>query len=141
MRFTHNAIVTANAEALIGWYGRWCKMRLVRDRIEADGTRVAWLAAPERKDLIFVLIETKDPNRVSNPPKSLGEHFGFALVNKSEVDSLRQAMNDAGETVTECEDYGGIVGYLFIAKDPEGRNVEFSFGQDVSEANWDASLA
>lgn len=139
MQFTHNAIITTDVAALISFYTRWCSMRLVKDR-ESDGIRVAWLAPAEQDDFVFVVIETSQPDRVL-PDPSLGVHYGFQLESREAVDALHAEMQAAGYEVDPPSDQGEIVGYVFTVKDPDGRNVEFNAGQDVSPSNWDESCA
>jgi len=135
MQFTHNAIITSDVGRIVEFYTRWCAMRLVKDR-EADGVRVAWLAPRNLDDLVFVVIQTSRPDRVL-PDPSLGVHYGFQLDSRAEVDALHKLMHEAGVEVTAPSYEGQIVGYIFMAKDPDGRNVEFNAEQDVSPSSWD----
>lgn len=136
MHFTHNAIITENVQALVDFYTRWCSMRLVKDRREED-RRVAWLAPRHRDDLVFVVIQVERAGNTEDA--SLGIHYGFQLESREAVNALYREMHSAGLNPSQPADEGEIVGYIFFVKDPDGRNVEFNFGQNVGPDNWDSS--
>ena len=58
-------------------------------------------------------------------------HLGIACANRSEVDRRSARAKRAGRLLREPEDGGKPVGYWALLRDPDGHNVELSFGQDV----------
>jgi catechol 2,3-dioxygenase-like lactoylglutathione lyase family enzyme len=135
-RFTHNAFPTPRLDACVAFYRDVAEMRVVKRRGD-DGERVYWLA-PATTDLpIFVLVERPD----ASPPRgaSLMRHLGFEVQDRAALDALHARITADGYDATEPEYVDEIVGHIFMLRDPDGRVVEFSAGQDVSPANWDAA--
>ena len=134
-RFTHNAFPTPRLDACARFYRDVAGMRVVKRR-GADGERVYWLA-PATADLpIFVFVEKPR----APPPKrdeSFMRHLGFEVTDRAALDALHARIVGSGIDATEPEYIDEIVGHIFMVRDPDGRVVEFSAGQDVSPANWD----
>lgn len=139
-QFTHNAIQSGDIAACIDFYQRFCRMRLVKDRVDEDGVgRVVWLAPAEGVSPIFVVSEGKGPRDLDARSEPLMRHFGFQLGSRAEVDALYAEVRAAGFPAMEPSYWGAVAGYLFMVRDPDGRVVEFSTEQDVSPKNWDAA--
>jgi len=135
-RFTHNAFPTPRLDACVDFYRDVAGMRVVKRRGDA-GERVYWLA-PATADLpIFVLVEKPQ----APPParhESFMRHLGFEVTDRAALDALYDRLARAGIDATAPEYVDETVGHIFMVRDPDGRVVEFSAGQDVSPANWDA---
>jgi len=135
-RFTHNAFPTARLDACVEFFGTFCGMRVVKRRGD-PGERVVWLA-PAGADLpIFVLIErpvVPDDTADGDP---LLRHLGFEVDDRTALDALHARLVAAGHDASAPTYVDEIVGHVSLVRDPDGRVVEFSAGQDVSRAAWD----
>lgn len=135
MRFTHNAILTGHVTELVAFYTSWCGMRLVKDRVAEEGRRVVWLAPSGRDDFVFVVIQTRPDYR--DDATSAGIHYGFQLESRAAVNQLYFAMLEAAADLDGPPRYEGpVVGYIFMAKDPDGRWVEFNAEQHIESSEW-----
>ena len=125
---THIAFTARNLEATLAFYADLCGMRLVHDRGEG-AKRVAWLAEPG-KETEFVFVFMEGPFAQPQDPRDFG-HLGFALESREAVDAIAERARAAGclEWAPRQEEYP--VGYYCGVRDPEGRFVEFSFGQPL----------
>jgi catechol 2,3-dioxygenase-like lactoylglutathione lyase family enzyme len=138
-RFTHNAFPTPRLDACVDFYREVASMRVVKRRGD-PGERVYWMA-PATTDLpIFVLVEEPDADATPRDG-SLMRHWGFEVSDRAALDALHARIATAGHTPTDPEYVDEIVGHIFMLRDPDGRVVEFSAGQDVSPANWDPPSA
>ena len=134
--FTHNAFPTARLDACIAFYESVAAMRVVKSRGD-DGERVVWLAPAAADTPIFVLVErpSRAPHTHAEP---LLRHLGFEVSDRAALDALHTHVMALGLAASPPEYVDAIVGHIFMVRDPDGRVVEFSAGQDVSPANWDA---
>ncbi len=60
------------------------------------------------------------------------EHLGFQCDSREEVDRIAREAEREGILVYPPEDSGGSVGYWTIVRDPDGHQVEFTFGQPLA---------
>lgn len=134
-RFTHNAFPTSRLDACVAFYEEFAGMRVVKRRGDA-GERVWWLA-PATSDLpIFVFVERADAATPADDG-SLMRHLGFELDGREDLDALHARLAAAGLDATPPRYVDEVVGHVTLVRDPDGRVVEFSAGQDVSPAAWD----
>jgi catechol 2,3-dioxygenase-like lactoylglutathione lyase family enzyme len=68
-----------------------------------------------------VLVFEKDAKKAGMAGGVL--HFGFRLTNKKEIEAARQAVKDAGGTITDTGEFIPGEPYLF-AEDPDGYTIE-----------------
>jgi catechol 2,3-dioxygenase-like lactoylglutathione lyase family enzyme len=137
--FTHVALQVKDLDISIGFYQSFCGMNITQERVDrvAGGeTRVVWMAEPGREsELIFVLM----PGNSALPQApSDYSHLGFALKTREEVDAVAAQASDAGclQWAPTQEPYP--VGYYCGVRDPDGRFIEFSYGQPLGPgANLD----
>ena len=61
-------------------------------------------------------------------------HLGFDCASKADVDKIASDAKAAGILTFGPEDSGGELGYQAYISDPDGNNLEFSFGQKVGLA-------
>ncbi|MGK2740724.1 VOC family protein [Tepidicaulis sp. LMO-SS28] len=124
--FTHIALHVADLDKSAAFYTAFCGLETVHRR-DDDGIRVFWLAEPgEAKHFVIVLIEGGNPD-----PQKKGDisHLGFALESKEAVDKLAEK---AGEHLAwPPKQLPPPTGYFCGLKDPDGRVVEFSYGQPL----------
>ncbi len=124
---THVALPVADAARSIAFYEQLADMTVVHTRVDpSTGATVAWLSDLTRP-FVIVLIETT----VSH---TLGgfAHLGVGCVSREQVDSRCAAARAAGHEVLGPADDGPPVGYWAIIADPDGHNLELSFGQEVA---------
>jgi len=123
---THVALPITAAGRSVEFYERYAGMEVVHRRVdETTGATVVWLSDLTRP-FVVVLIETA----VSH---TLGgfAHLGVGCADRGEVDDRCAAARAAGLEVLGPLDDGPPVGYWAIIADPDGHNLELSFGQEV----------
>lgn len=125
---THIALHVADLPACVDFYQRYCGLLLTHERTEY-GKTVVWLAEPGREQqFILVLI----PGGAGNPqPEGDFSHLGFALDSKAAVDRVAARAREEGCLLWPPEDHPYPVGYYCGVLDPDGKAVEFSFGQPL----------
>jgi catechol 2,3-dioxygenase-like lactoylglutathione lyase family enzyme len=130
---THVALPIADAGRSTAFYARFAHMEVVHQRVDPDsGATVVWLSDLTRP-FVVVLIETA----VSH---TLGgfAHLGVGLEDRDQVDAACAAAREAGHAVLGPFDDGPPVGYWAIIEDPDGHNLEVSYGQEVGLTVEDA---
>lgn len=125
---THVALPVTNLDASLVFYERFASMRVVHKRTDpTTGTSVAWISDLTRP-FVLVLIE------VPTVDAALGGvfcHVGVGVAERSDVDRLCATAHDDGRTVLGPIDSGRPVGYWAYIVDPDGHNLEISYGQEV----------
>lgn len=124
---THVALTVTDVERSVAFYSRYAAMEVVHRRVDAaSGDTVVWLSDRTRP-FVIVLIQQR---RVSHPLGGFG-HLGVGCAAREEVDRLATEAAAAGCTVLGPMDLGPPVGYFTIIEDPDGHNLELSYGQEV----------
>jgi len=124
---THIALPVRDLDASIDFYERFADMHVVHRRQDADGSPVAWISDLTRP-FVLVLIET-------TPDQCLGGtfcHIGMAVASPADVDRRCELARAEGRPVWGPNDYGPPVGYWAYLVDPDGHNLEISYGQEVA---------
>jgi catechol 2,3-dioxygenase-like lactoylglutathione lyase family enzyme len=125
---THLALGVRDLERTIGFYRRHARLHLVHDRHDGD-VRVVWLSErAEEPDFVLVLFEVHAEPPVA--PSTL-MHLGFAVESREEVDAAAEEGRREGVLMIPPRDAGPVVGYFCILRDPDGNQVEFSYGQPI----------
>jgi catechol 2,3-dioxygenase-like lactoylglutathione lyase family enzyme len=125
---THLALGVRDLERTIDFYRRHVRLHVVHDRHDGDG-RVVWLSErAEEPDFVLVLLEVHVDPPVA--PSTL-MHLGFAVDSRDEVDAAAHAAQREGLLTIPPHDAGPVVGYFCIVRDPDGNQVEFSYGQPI----------
>jgi catechol 2,3-dioxygenase-like lactoylglutathione lyase family enzyme len=126
---THVALPVTDLSASLRFYERYAAMRAVHRRSDAaSGTSVAWISDLTRP-FVLVLIEVP---ALDGP--TLGGaycHVGVGVDSRAAVDELCAAARAEGRTLHGPYDAGPPVGYWAYVVDPDGHNLEISFGQEV----------
>ncbi|QID17063.1 VOC family protein [Nitrogeniibacter mangrovi] len=125
---THIALHVRDLDACIAFYRDYAGMETVHERA-ADGKRVVWLASPgQGARFILVLIPGGPGQQQAADDFS---HLGFALDSHAAVDAIAERAQAGGllEWPPRQEPYP--VGYYCGVRDPDGRFVEFSYGQPL----------
>jgi len=122
------ALPVRDLDASLAFYSSYAGMQVVHRRTDPEsGTSVAWISDLTRP-FVLVLIE------VANVDSSLGGvfcHIGLGVDERADVDRLVAAALAEGRTVVGPIDSGPPVGYWAYIVDPDGHNLEISFGQEV----------
>ena len=126
---THVALTVTDLDASIAFYGRFAAMQVVHHRKDPHGTRVAWISDLTRP-FVLVLIET---DRVDYPLGGFG-HIGVGCASREEVDRLCDKARGDGCLALGPIDSGHPVGYWAFLRDPDGHQLEISYGQEVGLA-------
>jgi len=125
---THVALPVTDLDASLEFYASYAAMQLVHKRTDASsGTSVAWISDLTRP-FVLVLIE------VATIDSRLGGvfcHVGLGVESRAAVDELCARAHDEGRTVFGPVDSGPPVGYWAYLVDPDGHNLEVSYGQEV----------
>jgi catechol 2,3-dioxygenase-like lactoylglutathione lyase family enzyme len=125
---THLALGVRDLERTIAFYQRHVRLHVVHDRHDGDA-RVVWLSErPAEPDFVLVLFEVHADPPVA--PSTL-MHLGFAVDSRDEVDAAAEAARREDVLMIPPAYAGPVVGYFCIVRDPDGNQVEFSFGQPI----------
>ena len=126
---THLALGVRDLDRTISFYRRHARLSVVHERSDG-GIRVVWLAEHER-DVDFVLVLFQVDDLPPAGPTTL-RHLGFAVASRAEVDEAAAAGRADGVLAIDPTYAGPIVGYFCILTDPDGNQVEFSYGQPIN---------
>lgn len=122
---SHIALTVRDIDRSIEFYREFAELEVVHQR-GRTGHRVVWLS-DLRLPFALVLVESAtDDVRLGGIA-----HLGFACPSRETVDHLAGLASAAGYLLREPEDGGNPVGYWALLHDPDGHNVELSFGQEV----------
>jgi catechol 2,3-dioxygenase-like lactoylglutathione lyase family enzyme len=125
---THIALQVSDLDASLAFYERYAGLRVVHERTDRDsGGRVAWITDGTRP-FVVVLIESA---HVGHPLGGFG-HLGVGCPARDDVDRLLDAAAAEGRSTIGPFDEGYPVGYYGFVVDPDGHNLEVSFGQEVA---------
>jgi predicted lactoylglutathione lyase len=133
---THVALPVSDLSVSVDFYARFARMQVVHQRSDADsGTSVAWISDLTRP-FVIVLIEAaalRNGDRTSSPERLGGIycHIGLGVASRAEVDELCARARTESREVFGPLDSGPPVGYWAYIVDPDGHNLEISFGQEV----------
>lgn len=128
MGFTHVALAVRDVEASIGFYSRYANMHVVHRR--SDGIhRVVWLSDLTRP-FVVVLLESEGPVALLQG----SAHLGIGCASREAVDRLCELARREQRLALGPTDSGPPVGYWAIVRDPDGHNLELSYGQEVGLA-------
>jgi catechol 2,3-dioxygenase-like lactoylglutathione lyase family enzyme len=127
---THVALTSANIAESIAFYQRYAKMTVVHRRRDAETNKsVVWLSDRTRP-FVVVLLET---DHASNELTGFA-HLGVGCESREEIDRLCEQARREGRECIGPNDYGYPVGYWAFIVDPDGHNLEVSYGQEVGLA-------
>ncbi len=132
---THVALLVKDPEASVAFYSRYARMQVVHRRKDPiSGREVLWLSDRTRPFAI-VLIQAE---RVEGRLEGFA-HLGVGCESRGEVDRLCALARGEGRLELGPLDSGYPVGYWAFIQDPDGHNLEISYGQEVGLAVAEAS--
>lgn len=124
---THIALPVTDLDRSIDFYERYASMQVVQRRVDPPhGRGVAWLSDLTRP-FVIVLITVSEVNGGLTG----WAHLGVGVASREDVDGLAASARSEGRVVNGPTDSGHPVGYWAFIEDPDGNNLEISFGQDV----------
>ena len=125
---THVALGVSNLDASLEFYERFAAMQVVHRRTDHEtGNSVAWISDLTRP-FVVVLIETA---KVDAHLGGTFGHIGVGVETREAVDRLLTQARREGRGVFGPLDSGPPVGYWGYIVDPDGHNLELSYGQEV----------
>lgn len=124
VRLTHLGLPVTDLTKSIAFYEKWAGMK-VTEKPTSGGIQAARLA---QKDGTFVLSLLEMPGALPMPGVM---HLGLECGSKAQVDKIAADAKKAGILLAAPIDSGADLGYQAYVSDPDGNNVEFSFGQKV----------
>jgi lactoylglutathione lyase len=135
--WTHLALHVRELETSIPFYENYTNLRVIERHSDkaSTGMEVAWLSDREpgrETEFVMVLqagVPAIMPNAQPQSPLFPISHLGFAVESKEEVDRLANLAKGEGRLRFGPQFLNQHAGYLCIVADPDGHNVEFSFGQ------------
>jgi len=126
--FSHVALSVRNVDESSAFYARFASMREVHRR-SSNGKQVVWLSDLQRP-FVLVLIEV---DAVAGRLEGIA-HLGVSCESREEVDRLCELARSEDRLAVSPNDGGPPVGYWALLRDPDGHNLELSFGQEVGTA-------
>jgi len=123
---THFALHVRDLPACVAFYRRFCGLRMVRER---DGGAVVWLAEAGRESRLVLVLLAGGPGHDQRADDY--SHLGFALASRDAVDAIAAEAEAAGLLIWPAREEPYPVGYYCGVRDPDGRMVEFSYGQPL----------
>jgi catechol 2,3-dioxygenase-like lactoylglutathione lyase family enzyme len=142
--FTHIAPSVDDLDASVAFYRKYAATEVVHERREPSGARTAWMS-DGKMPFVLVLVATGS----ASPLRMIGRalirwlppfaHLGVSCNSRERVESLCKLARDEGRLRKPPRDGGPIVGYYGIIADPDGYNLELSFGQMTASQAQDES--
>ena len=130
--FSHIALQVSDLDASIAFYQRWAGLSVI-DRLEdpSSGARAARMSDPTRGERFAIaLVQHGEPtHRLAGM-----SHLGIGCKDRAEVDRLAKQADAEGCLRHGPVDAGFPLGYWAFLADPDGHQLELSFGQNDPNA-------
>ena len=135
-QWTHLALHINNLDASLDFYTNHTPLRKIHERFDSvTQMRTAWLSdRPPGRETEYVLVLIQ-----GNPPQIPGarpqvpiapvSHMGFSVETREEIDRIADHARAAGILKFGPIYLDDVVGYICIIADPDGHQLEFSYGQ------------
>jgi catechol 2,3-dioxygenase-like lactoylglutathione lyase family enzyme len=123
---THVALSVSKLEESVAFYVSYARMKVVHQRAEG-GIRVAWMTDYTRP---FVIVLAEMAEQRDTPLAPFG-HIGIGCESRAEVNRLCDQARADGRLKSGPSDDGYPVGYWAFIADPDGNNLEISYGQEI----------
>lgn len=135
-QWTHLALHIRDLDKSVAFYTDFTPMKKIHERYdEVTRMRTAWLSdRPEGRETEFVLVLIEgDPPMIedAHPQQPIApvSHLGFSVESREEVDRIAERARAAGILRFGPTYLDDVVGYICIIADPDGHQLEFSYGQ------------
>jgi catechol 2,3-dioxygenase-like lactoylglutathione lyase family enzyme len=135
-RWTHVALRVNDIDATIAWYTEHTPLKLLTRREDEAGYG-AWLGHDDNSNSPFVLVvsqffEGMDPF-ASSPHTVLGPfaHLGIELCSRDEINDAAATAEANGSLAMPPTQMPPPIGYICMARDPDGNTIEFSYDQGI----------
>ncbi|MDG2351842.1 MAG: VOC family protein [Acidimicrobiales bacterium] len=135
-RWTHIALRVKDINATIEWYMENTPLSLITRREDEAGYS-AWLGHTDNPLSPFLLVLSQffpDKDPFADAPNTVLGPFAHLGIELPDMESLKEAaekMQAAGSLVMPVQEMPPPIGWIFMAKDPDGNTLEFSFDQGV----------
>lgn len=131
--FNHVALQVSDIDRSIAFYERWAKLKVV-DRLEdpASGNKAARLSDGGPGSFVVALAQSAT-QPVTHSLAGLG-HLGVGCTDRAEVDRLCADAKSEGCLQRGPVDAGFPLGYWAFLTDPDGHQLELSYGQNDPSA-------
>ena len=129
---SHVALPVSDIDRSIAFYERWAGLQLI-DRLEDpnSGAKAARMGDPRRGDGFAVALVQH--GEVTHTLAGMG-HVGVGCVDRAEVDRVSKEAEAAGCLRRGPVDAGFPLGYWSFLVDPDGHQLELSYGQNDPNA-------
>ena len=130
VRLTHIGLPVTDLAKSIAFYTKWAGMKVQERPKDGGGIQGARMA---QKGSTFVISLLEMPVQMALPMPGV-MHLGLECTTKAQVDKVAADAKKAGILISGPIDSGPDLGYQVYISDPDGNNLEFSFGQKVGFA-------
>ena len=128
---THIALQVKDVAACVDFYAQVCGMTVVHHRPNTAnaGGEVVWLASPGMDDQFIIVLFGGGAGALQGATDY--SHLGFAVASEQAVDDIAHRAEQAGRLAWPPKRENYPVGYYCGVRDPDGKVVEFSYGQPL----------
>ncbi|HJV09662.1 MAG TPA: VOC family protein [Acidimicrobiales bacterium] len=126
-RLSHIGLPVTDLAKSIAFYEKWAGMKVQKRPNDPGGVKGARLSYPDG-DFAISLLEMPVSNALPMPGVM---HLGLDCTSKAQVDKIASDAKKAGILLSGPIDSGADLGYQTYISDPDGNNLEFSFGQKL----------
>lgn len=135
-KVTHLALHISNLDRSISFYTKFTDMKVVHERFDKEtNMRTAWLSDRDKgheTEFVIVLLEGTPPQFPGVKPQSPIapiSHVGIALPTHEDVDRIAERGRQDGALRFGPVYLNEAIGYICLLADPDGHQLEFSYGQ------------
>jgi catechol 2,3-dioxygenase-like lactoylglutathione lyase family enzyme len=135
-QWTHVAIHVRDLDKSVEFYTSYTPLKKIHERFDEEtNMRTAWLSdRPEGRETEFVLVLLEGtppqvPGAQPQAPLAPVSHLGFSVESPEDVDRIAERGKQAGILKLGPMYINEVVGYICILVDPDGHQLEFSYGQ------------
>ena len=129
IKFTHIALQCRNIQKTMDFYKKYCGMKIVPRNSSKSNQAAYWLVDSTRqKSLVLVLFEGHIFYKQNEKDYT---HLGFSMSTKHAVLNLSKQAEEEGLLAWPPTQEEEPLGFFCGIKDPDGRVVEFSYGQTI----------
>jgi len=126
-RLNHIGLPVTDLAKSIAFYEKWAGMKVQDRPKDPVGIKGARLAHAKGEFAVSLL---EMPMAMALPMPGV-MHLGLECTSKAQVDKIANDARKAGILVSGPVDSGPELGYQTYISDPDGNNLEFSFGQKL----------